>query len=59
MIICLCNAMSDADVRAAVAAGAQRPKEVYACCGGRAQCGGCTATVVRILRENPASAAAV
>jgi bacterioferritin-associated ferredoxin len=52
VIICLCNAMSDGDVRAAVAAGAARPKDVYACCGGRAQCGGCTATVLQILREN-------
>ncbi len=51
--------MTDSDVRAAVAAGAARPKEVYACCGGRAQCGCCTSTVLQILRENgaPASAA--
>lgn len=52
MVVCLCNAMTDGDVRAAVAAGAARPKEVYACCGGRAQCGCCTATVLQILREN-------
>jgi bacterioferritin-associated ferredoxin len=59
MVVCLCNAMTDGDVRAAVAAGAARPKEVYACCGGRAQCGCCTATVLQILRENgtPANAA--
>ncbi len=59
MVVCLCNAMTDGDVRAAVAAGAVRPKEVYACCGGRAQCGCCTATVVQILREQaPATNAA-
>ena len=59
MVVCLCNAMTDGDVRAAVAAGAVRPKEVYACCGGRAQCGCCTATVVQILREHaPATNAA-
>lgn len=52
MIICLCNAMSDGDVRSAVAAGAARPKEVYACCGGRAQCGCCMPTVLQILRES-------
>jgi bacterioferritin-associated ferredoxin len=51
MIICLCNAMTDGDVRDAIANGAARPKEVYACCGGRAQCGNCTLTVLRILRE--------
>jgi bacterioferritin-associated ferredoxin len=55
VVICLCNGMSDADVRAAAASGATRPKEVYACCGGRAQCGGCTATILNILREAPAS----
>lgn len=53
MVICLCNAMSDGDVRAAVASGATRPKDVYACCGGRAQCGCCTATIMQILRESP------
>ena len=51
MIVCLCNAMSEQQVRAAVAAGASRPKEVYACCGGRAQCGCCAPTVLGILRE--------
>jgi len=30
MVVCLCNAMTDGDVRAAaVAAGAARPKEIY------------------------------
>jgi bacterioferritin-associated ferredoxin len=50
MIVCLCNAMSEEQVRAAIAAGATRPKEVYACCGGRAQCGCCTSIVLGILR---------
>jgi bacterioferritin-associated ferredoxin len=58
MVVCLCNAMTDGDVRAAVAAGAARPKEIYACCGGRAQCGCCTPTVLQILRENTAAAKA-
>ncbi|MDB5412048.1 MAG: (2Fe-2S)-binding protein [Rubritepida sp.] len=53
MVICLCNGMSDGDVRTAAANGATRPKEVYDCCGGRAQCGGCTATILHILREMP------
>jgi len=51
MVICLCNGMSDGAARAAVARGAARPAEVYACCGGRAQCGSCVPTVLQILRE--------
>lgn len=53
MVICLCNGMSDGDVRTAAANGASRPKEVYEGCGCRAQCGTCTATILSILRETP------
>ena len=55
MVVCLCNAMTDAAVREAIAGGASRPREVYACCGGRAQCGGCTAAIVSLLREGAAA----
>jgi bacterioferritin-associated ferredoxin len=51
MIVCLCNAMSEEQVRAAIAAGASRPNEVYACCGGRARCGCCARAVLGILRD--------
>ena len=54
MVVCSCNALSDGDVRAAVANGATRPSDVYACCGGRAQCGCCAPTVLQILRETAA-----
>lgn len=52
MIVCMCNAMTDGAVREAIASGASRPKEVYECCGGRAQCGCCTQTIVSIIRED-------
>jgi bacterioferritin-associated ferredoxin len=58
MIVCSCNAMSEGDVRAALASGATRPKEVYDCCGGRAQCGCCAPTVLRIIRGEGAKAEA-
>jgi bacterioferritin-associated ferredoxin len=58
MIVCLCNAISEGDVRAALLAGATRPKEVYDCCGGRAQCGNCAPTVLRIIREETTKAPA-
>jgi len=53
VILCLCNALSDAAVREAVAGGAARPKEVYCACGARAQCGRCAGAVLAILREHP------
>lgn len=58
MIVCLCNAISEGEVRAALAAGATRPREVYACCGRPAQCGGCTATILKIIREEDAKSGA-
>ena len=35
MYICLCNALTDHQVRQAVADGACRPREVYGACGCR------------------------
>lgn len=54
MIVCLCNGLTEAAVREAIAAGARRPKDVYCGCGKRAQCGCCTGTILTMLRE-PAS----
>lgn len=55
MYICLCNGLTDSQIAAAVAAGAKRPKEVYCACGGAAQCGTCTATILSIIRSGPES----
>jgi bacterioferritin-associated ferredoxin len=51
MIVCACNALSDKAIRAALAAGATRPREVYSGCGCEAQCGCCTQTIVAIIRD--------
>lgn len=51
MYVCLCNALTDAQLRAAAAVGAARVHDVYSGCGCQAQCGCCTATVLSILRE--------
>ena len=51
MYICLCNALTDHNVRAAALAGASRPSEIYRACGCAAHCGTCAATVRRILNE--------
>jgi bacterioferritin-associated ferredoxin len=53
--ICLCNALTDTQVREAASSGAMRVRDVYAGCGCQAQCGRCTATVLSILREERAA----
>ena len=57
MIICLCNALSDARVGEAIAEGARRPGEVYAACKCRAQCGTCVRAILSMLSEDPAKGA--
>lgn len=58
MIICLCNVLTDAQLADAIAKGARRPKDVYCACGGTAQCGGCTRTILSMIRETPTTSAA-
>jgi bacterioferritin-associated ferredoxin len=49
--ICLCNALTDRQVRqAAATAGTTKPSNVYAACGCRAQCGQCVKALVDLLR---------
>ncbi len=51
MYVCLCNALTECQVRAAVEEGAGRPRDVYGACGCRAQCGGCTKAILCLIRE--------
>jgi bacterioferritin-associated ferredoxin len=49
--VCLCNALTDHQVKqAATAAGTTKPSTVYAACGCRAQCGQCVKAMVALLR---------
>jgi bacterioferritin-associated ferredoxin len=57
MYICLCNALTDGQVRDAALAGARRPSEVFATCGCGAQCAGCVRTILALLRGGTAPAA--
>ena len=41
MIVCLCNRITEKDVRAAARAGAADPDQAYAALGCEAQCGCC------------------
>jgi bacterioferritin-associated ferredoxin len=55
MYICLCNALTDSQVRQAVADGAARPKEVYGACGCRAQCSSCVRLILAAIRDTAAA----
>ena len=41
MIVCVCNRLTESDVRQAVRAGARTPEAAYACLGCDVQCGCC------------------
>lgn len=58
MYLCLCNAISDAQVETAVREGARHPRDVHARCGCRVQCGRCTAIILGALRALTAAAPA-
>jgi bacterioferritin-associated ferredoxin len=51
--VCLCNGITDEEVRRAICGGARRPKEVYDAAGHRAQCGKCTPDILALLRTMP------
>jgi bacterioferritin-associated ferredoxin len=50
MYLCLCNGLSDTRIADAIHQGARRPRDVYAQCGCRAQCGRCTASILGVIR---------
>ncbi|MCK8783264.1 (2Fe-2S)-binding protein [Roseomonas sp. NAR14] len=51
MYVCLCNAITDRDVRRVASEnGVSRPAEVYEACGCRAQCGRCVKMMLNMLR---------
>jgi bacterioferritin-associated ferredoxin len=54
MIVCSCNVLSDHDVRNAVSAASDLPrnaKQVYGCLGCSAECGRCARTLQTIIEE--------
>ncbi len=57
MYICHCNALTDRDVKHAIASGACRPCEVYGAHGCKAQCGSCAPTMLKLLRATMVKAA--
>ena len=54
MIVCSCNVLSDHDVRNAVSASTDLPrnaKQIYGCLGCSAECGRCARTIKTIIEE--------
>lgn len=52
MYVCLCNGLTDQQVRDAAQAGASRPAEVYPACGCDARCGACARTMRTLIDEH-------
>jgi bacterioferritin-associated ferredoxin len=54
MIVCSCNVLTDHDVRNAVVAAEDLPrnaKQIYGCLGCSAECGRCARTIKTIIDE--------
>ena len=51
MIVCVCNRLFEARIRAAIAHGAEDPEQVYAGCGVERNCGRCQETIEDMLLE--------
>jgi bacterioferritin-associated ferredoxin len=59
MYVCLCNGVTERDVRAAVEAGAETVDEVAYCTGAGKGCGTCVRTIAAMIGQDlPEPAAA-
>ncbi len=55
MFVCVCQAIRERDVDAAVRAGARRPADVFRACGKSPQCGGCAGDMRRRIEAATAA----
>ncbi|MFH5926796.1 (2Fe-2S)-binding protein [Roseomonas xinghualingensis] len=51
MYVCICNGLTDTQIKSAISSGANRTHDVYSACNCRAQCGSCTASILCMLRS--------
>ena len=51
MIVCVCNRITESEVRKAAGAGATTPEAVYACQGCEPQCGCCLDYAQELIDE--------
>jgi bacterioferritin-associated ferredoxin len=56
MIICVCNAIREKDLREAVRCGSEKPVDVYARLGRKPKCGQCLSFARDIISVKTASA---
>lgn len=56
MVVCVCNAIREKDLRAAVRCGSERPNDVYARLGRKPKCGQCLSFARNIISAGPAIA---
>lgn len=59
MIVCICNRITETEVRKAARAGAPSPERAYACLGCEVQCGCCLDFAREIIEEERADLLAV
>lgn len=55
MYVCNCNGIREREVRAAIAAGANRPAEIFRACDSSAQCARCVCDMRKMLDEDRAA----
>lgn len=56
MVVCVCNAIREKDVREAARAGAESPCQAYATLGRRPRCGQCVPFAREIISAERAAA---
>ena len=57
MIVCVCNALRESQVRQAARSGLGCPKQAYASLGCRPQCGQCLPFARQLIREETSASA--
>tara|TARA_B100000029_G_scaffold181849_1_gene179499 strand:+ start:1821 stop:2015 length:195 start_codon:yes stop_codon:yes gene_type:complete len=55
MFVCICNAISDKDIKTALKHGADSPKQIYKFCNSSIQCGKCVETVYEMINSRKKS----
>ena len=51
MYVCNCNGIREREVRAAIAAGASRPAQIFKACDAQAQCARCVCDMRQMIQE--------
>jgi len=52
MYVCNCNGIREREVRAAIAAGASRPAEIFRACDSQVRCARCVCEMRDLLDES-------